>query len=619
MGFSQRYITMELAGSDDVVSTTPVQGYTEAAFNETLTINELPADLMDPANFAKSNTQVVFKIWKSDGLLRTDFVGQVKIRVRDLIRRPTRILLVQSVDGNSVLSNRKPWWPCELEVWFTGVGAPKHWPKPVASNYDKSDYGKHIMMVTRGTRGDIQPFIALARGFAETYGYMVTIQTELEYRDFVLDKCKDVEHGKVRFLPSGGDTMTRIMKPEAKWGMKQKSEFIQSIMMAWSEADFFGSMSTVVNSLTRTQNSSCPVDLIVPGFTMMATGMVTSEYCDVPMVAFVLQPSAIPSADPNWKAIIPIERAAIVPGWDQFVAMGQEKTSSHQMVGCLKFISEGSDLPEWREAFGLKGNINQWKSLMGQNIPIVIPIQPGTFDRPADWAPNVAMSDFIFLTSKAQGANAFGEELDTFITSAKSAGRKLAVMTFSSMPVQRDKMLAAAIKMVTETKHPVSLVYVGTRYDPVGAAQEQKIQELKDKGLFIELARAPFDILFREMDVFIIHGGLGTTVDALRMHKPVAVTGVLLMDQRFWGKVCNDKGVGPPPMHIDDFPTICVDFLDRALEPGNEWQKNAESLQWGEEGSDGVGPNVEQFIEFMGRGLYPVHTTKDFKPFNHSK
>ena len=55
------------------------------------------------------------------------------------------------------------------------------------------------------------------------------------------------------------------------------------------------------------------------------------------------------------------------------------------------------------------------------------------------------------------------------------------------------------------------------------------------------------------MDAYIVHGGLGTTVEALRMKKPVAVTGILLMDQRFWGSVCHDKGVGPAPVHIDNF------------------------------------------------------------------
>ena len=73
------------------------------------------------------------------------------------------------------------------------------------------------------------------------------------------------------------------------------------------------------------------------------------------------------------------------------------------------------------------------------------------------------------------------------------------------------------------------------------------------QGRFLELSCADFGALFRRMDAFIVHGGLGTTVEALRMRKPVAVTGPLLMDQRFWGGVCHQKGVGPPPTHIDDF------------------------------------------------------------------
>ena len=30
-------------------------------------------------------------------------------------------------------------------------------------------------MMTRGTRGDVQPFVALARGLAEGLGWMVTV------------------------------------------------------------------------------------------------------------------------------------------------------------------------------------------------------------------------------------------------------------------------------------------------------------------------------------------------------------------------------------------------------------------------------------------------------------
>ena len=50
-----------------------------------------------------------------------------------------------------------------------------------------------------------------------------------------------------------------------------------------------------------------------------------------------------------------------------------------------------------------------------------------------------------------------------------------------------------------------------------------------------------------------------------QVHKPIAVSGVLLMDQRFWGQVCADKGVGPPPVHIEEFASTCEDFVDKAF------------------------------------------------------
>jgi len=241
---------------------------------------------------------------------------------------------------------------------------------------------------------------------------------------------------------------------------------------------------------------------------------------------------------------------------------------------------------------------------------MVIPIQPGTFPRPADWPSSVCLTDFIFLKSKVQGANAFGPDLNAFINNAKAAGRKLVVMTFSSMPVSRKQMLDCSIQMVTKSKYPLSLVYVGKKYDPVKKTLEDQASKLVEQGLFMEMERAPFDILFHEMDAFIIHGGLGTTVEALRMHKPIAVSGVLLMDQRFWGKVCHDQGVGPPPAHIDDFDRTCVEFVDKALAPDSEWTANAKKKEWGEESEDGVAANVDAFAKFLYNGIAPVNTRR---------
>jgi len=93
------------------------------------------------------------------------------------------------------------------------------------------------------------------------------------------------------------------------------------------------------------------------------------------------------------------------------------------------------------------------------------------------------------------------------------------------------------------------------------------------------------------------------------MRKPVAVTGPLLMDQRFWGGVCHQKGVGPPPTHIDDFRSRCVRFVDGAFATDSLWVEAAARLDFGDEADDGVEPNVGCFARLMEEGIEPVHTS----------
>ena len=122
------------------------------------------------------------------------------------------------------------------------------------------------------------------------------------------------------------------------------------------------------------------------------------------------------------------------------------------------------------------------------------------------------------------------------------------------MPVSRRRMLESVTRMLADGATDHATIYVGKRQtDAVPRALEASAAAFREAGRFLEVERADFGDLFRHVDAFVVHGGLGTTVEALRMHKPIAVTGILLMDQRFWGQLVADKGVGPPPCHIDYF------------------------------------------------------------------
>jgi sterol 3beta-glucosyltransferase len=81
----------------------------------------------------------------------------------------------------------------------------------------------------------------------------------------------------------------------------------------------------------------------------------------------------------------------------------------------------------------------------------------------------------------------------------------------------------------------------------------------------LELEGAPFGLLFTKCDALCVHGGLGTTAEAMRTGIPATVVGVLLMDQRFWGMQCEKLGIGSTMIHIGQWKRKCVATVDNML------------------------------------------------------
>jgi len=368
----------------------------------------------------------------------------------------------------------------------------------------------------------------------------------------------------------------------------------QSFMLASSEWAFFNSAPVFLLQIERQQRSRQPIDLLVCSFTLTGIAMLCSEKFGLPMTSFCAQPAVIPTADPAadprlfqlqqhtafWKARM--ERGVIFP----------------------------LNLSRLRKQCGLTPDVDTWRTMFEQQVPVIIPIHPSTLAKPADWGAHITFTDFIFLRGLSVGLN---KALQTFLRDAKAAGRKLCLVTFSSMPVSRRAMLRCVVKMLQRCKHRLAIVYVGTLPDDTASDPhiEAVASGLKAEGRFCEAASADFGELFPQMDAFVVHGGLGSTVEALRTRKPVGVTGILLFDQRFWGSVCEEKGVGPPPQTLVQFERCCVDFVDRALDPTSQYVQAAARLSIGDPADDGVATNVRHFAELLENGqLRPVITTE---------
>ncbi|KAH9256293.1 hypothetical protein BASA81_005514 [Batrachochytrium salamandrivorans] len=554
--------------------------------------------------------EVSFDLWDRDIVSFNDRIGFVRISTRDLIKRPSAVLLVNRPGGSAdfVTSN---YLPTELHV--TIVKTPVGWPQPIESEKNPTKFAKHCLIITRGTRGDVQPYCALARGLANQRNWMVTICTELRYKSVVLGMNNGLEQGTIRFRPSGGDTHTRIDKPIAKWAMKHESELMQLAMLARSEREFFMSEPAMYYWCDQLKP-----DYLVYGFTMVNIAMILSEVFHIPCCGFVLQPTSLPS-----KAYPPV--ATIDSHLISYIDGLEASVSNHGFL--QKFKRWMEDDPIWRplsamrERRGLRpftgAKSETFSQLYANNAPIVIPINEVAFGgRPQDWPKSIQMTDFIFLQGEGVVPK-LSEVVVKFIESAKLANEPVVVMTFSSMPVSRRTIVQSALAITTECKsQPRVIALSGAKIrDSLGAsaAISKQLEQAVQEGKVLELEGAPFGLLFSHVDAAVIHGGLGTTGDAMRAGIPTSVAGTLLMDQRFWGKQCEKLGVGGKMVHIAHWRKECVSVVDELLLNGERKLKAkelAERMQPKPPLDGGVTENVNAVVAALATAK-PINTKAD--------
>merc|ERR1712048_1036426 len=308
-------------------------------------------------------------------LVGRDFIGHAIVSLEALRRHPDqpRTLLIQTKSGDPVLKMGKPMKPCELVVKLEQANAAQK-PTDQAGVVDKEP--RHIFMMTRGTRGDVQPFAALAIGMCNLYGWRVTICTELSWRPFAEGLRKSITNGSIHFLPSGGDTNRLTSGWMAEQFMSAKSEIAQTLMMAASESSFFPSIPVFVHQIQKLQAAGLGPDLIINSFTVQGAALIASEVCQVPVAGFYLQPTCIPSTDPAWVNVIPIKSHGL-----SLIDMLEERfATSQQNLQRAKALMESSKLAayglkELRESFGLK-HAKTWELVISHELPMVIPMMP---------------------------------------------------------------------------------------------------------------------------------------------------------------------------------------------------------------------------------------------------
>jgi sterol 3beta-glucosyltransferase len=384
-----------------------------------------------------------------------------------------------------------------------------------------------ITFLTLGSRGDVQPYVALAKELMKK-GHEACICTGATYRGFI-------EENGIAFYEASADLMA-IMESE-----EGRKVFNGGNYSWWKMLKFANKVITPAyrNSMDDFLDASREADLII--YHPKALSAVDiALYLDIPCICMPPVPIMYPIKEfPNFQLSPDKSFGPLFNKWSYKVIAFSEQPY-------IKYINDFREkslhLPK-RRAGSILFEAN------GKPIPILYPISSHLFRDVNSWKERVYLSGFFFLDI---GEEALDEQLEEFLES----GSKPIVVSFSSMPLERpDAFKEKLVQAVKETGNR-AVVLTGT--SGMTFEEEDDIFAVK---------KAPHRLIFKRAKGIIHHGGVGTMSEALLSGVPQLVM-PFTVDQPFWAARLYAKGYTIRPLREKTLKT--ADLMEALREMENE-------------------------------------------------
>ncbi|KAL0418577.1 UNVERIFIED_CONTAM: Sterol 3-beta-glucosyltransferase UGT80A2 [Sesamum radiatum] len=407
-----------------------------------------------------------------------------------------------------------------------------------------------IVMLIVGTRGDVQPFVAIGKRLQD-YGHRVRLATHSNFKEFVLTSG-------LEFYPLGGDPKVLAGYMVKNKGFlpsgpseipvqrNQMKEIIYSLLPACKEPDIDSGIPFKADAIIANPPAY--------GHTHVA------EALKVPIHIFFTMPWTPTSEFPH-----PLSRVKQSAGY----------RLSYQIVDSLIWLGIRDMINDVRKKKLKLRPITYLSGSQGSesDIPHGYIWSPHLIPKPKDWGPKVDVVGFCFLDL------ASNYEPPESLLNWLKAGPKPIYIGFGSLPVQEPHKMTQIIVEALEITKQRGIINKG--WGGLGNLAE-------DKDFVYLLDNCPHDWLFLQCAAVVHHGGAGTTAAGLKAACPTTII-PFFGDQPFWGERVHARGVGPPPIPVDEFSLKKL-VKERAVE-----------LAKAMENEDGVTGAVKAFFKHLPR------------------
>jgi len=366
-----------------------------------------------------------------------------------------------------------------------------------------------ITVNTLGTRGDIQPYIALSLGLQQA-GYSVRILTHQIFEAFVKEY--------------GLDVYPLQLDPRQLLVNQALSELGNNAIRVnrWMEENFKAGLQYL---FIETLNANRGADLILNSGVSFA-GWHVAEKLNIPAIATFLWP-VTPSRQ------FPAAIGKIPPRWLPF--RGVINFLSTKLFNQLFFNLLLPSVNRCRkDILDLKPLSRRDYWLLdspASPTPLIYGYSPAVIPKPPDWSGNQHISGYWFLDT------AKDYQPEKTLLEFLSNGPSPVYIGFGSMvDHEREEITQIVIHALKETNQRGILLGGWSRLGSV---------DIPD--FIYQIDAVPHDWLFPKMAAIVHHGGAGTTAAGLRAGVPSVIV-PSFGDQFFWGWRVHELGVGPKPI-----------------------------------------------------------------------
>jgi UDP:flavonoid glycosyltransferase YjiC (YdhE family) len=424
--------------------------------------------------------------------------GRVNIRINQLNRRLSQLFTPALSQHVQSAQDSQPPPPPYIPPSLGGEeGVP---PPPPLS----------IVIQVVGSRGDVQPFVALGKVLKDTYGHRVRLATHPNFRKFVQE-----ENG-LEFFNIGGDPSQlmafMVKNPGLMPGLRsirsgdvgqRRKDVAEYIQGCWRSCYQAGNGMTnddfTEPSGSEPEARAFVADCIIanpPSFAHIHC----AEKLGVPLHIMFTMPYSPTQAFPHPLANIQSSNAD--PQLTNYL--------SYAMIEALSWQGLGDIINRFRKkCLGLDPVSVIWAPGMLQRlkIPHTYCWSPALIPKPKDWGSHISISGFYFLNLASNYTPA--PDLQAFL----DAGPPPVYIGFGSIVLDDPNAMTELI--FEATKKTGQRVLLSKGWGGMGA---DELQARTPDSVFM-LGNVPHDWLFKRVSCVVHHGGAGTTAAGISAGK----------------------------------------------------------------------------------------------------